>query len=73
MFKNINKNKVFIAIIMFIVIVQICLIYFGGSIFRTSGLTFMELQIMILLASTVIPFDMLRKLYLKRKTKLTYI
>ncbi len=63
--KNITKNKIFIAIITFIVLVQICLIYFGGSVFRTSGLSFIELQIMILLASTVVPFDMFRKYLLK--------
>lgn len=64
---NILKNKVFIFIMIFIVFVQILLIYFGGSVFRTSGLTLFEFEIMILFALTVIPFDWIRKLILKKK------
>jgi len=64
---NIFKNKVFLIIISFIVIVQIFLIYYGGSIFRTSGLSLYEFEIMILFAFTVIPFDFVRKLILKKK------
>lgn len=67
LFANLFKNKVFLSIVIFIVIVQIGLIYFGGELFRTVGLTFKELQIMILLAATVIPVDFLRKLYLRKK------
>ena len=66
---NIQKNKVFIAIISLIVVVQLLLIYYGGSAFRTTGLTFLELQTMILLSSLVIPLDWIRKLYLKSKNK----
>ena len=64
---NILKNKVFLIIIAFIVIVQILLIYFGGSVFRTSGLSLFEFEVMILFAFTVIPFDFVRKLILKKK------
>lgn len=64
---NIVKNKVFILIIIFIVFIQIVLIYYGGELFRTSGLTVFEFGIMILFAFSVIPFDWMRKLYLKRK------
>ena len=66
-FANILKNKVFLAIVIFIVVVQLLLIYFGGNLFRTIGLTFKELQFMILLASTVIPIDFIRKLFLRKK------
>ncbi len=64
---NILKNKVFIFIMAFIVIVQILLIYYGGSVFRTSGLTLFEFEIMILFAFSVIPFDWIRKLILRKK------
>ena len=64
---NILKNKVFIFIILLISIVQIILIYFGGEIFRTTGLTFIEFNIVIFLSFTVIPFDILRKIILKLK------
>lgn len=66
LFANILKNKVFIIIISFIIIVQLFLLYFGGNLFRTSGLTLKEFEIMILLSMTVIPIDFLRK-YLLRK------
>ena len=66
---NISKNKVFIFIMCFIVIVQVILIYYGGNIFRTSGLTLFEFEIMILFAFTVIPFDWIRKIILKKKGK----
>ncbi len=64
---NLFKNKIFVATIVFILIVQLLLIYFGGNLFRTAGLTFKELQIMILLASTVIPIDFLRKFTLRKR------
>ena len=64
---NIHKNKVFIFIMSFIVIVQIILIYYGGSIFRTTGLSMFEFEVMILFALTVIPFDIIRKIFLKKK------
>lgn len=68
-FANLRKNKVFLAIISFVLIVQLLMIYFGGSIFRTTGLSFIELNLTILLALTVIPFDFLRKTILKKLGK----
>lgn len=67
LFANIGKNKVFIAVISFIAVVQILLIYFGGDLFRTSFLSFKEFQIMFLLSMTVIPVDFLRKIFLRKK------
>ena len=62
---NILKNKVFIVILVFITIAQIFLIYNGGSLFRTYGLKINELIFVILLAFTVIPLDLIRKLFIK--------
>lgn len=67
LFANLLKNKVFLAIVIVIALVQIGLIYFGGSLFRTIGLNFYELEVMILIALTVVPVDFLRKLYLRHK------
>ncbi len=67
---NILKNKVFIAIITFIAVVQVILIYYGGEVFRTTGLTIYEFEIMIILAFSIIPFDIIRKIILK-KNKIT--
>lgn len=63
---NILKNKVFLIIISFITITQILLIYFGGELFRTTGLTFYEFEFMILLAFSIVPFDFIRKIILKK-------
>ncbi|MBR2708198.1 MAG: calcium-translocating P-type ATPase, PMCA-type [Bacilli bacterium] len=66
LFSNLGKNKVFIGIITFIIIVQIYLIYYGGKIFRTYGLSKIEFIIMILISMLVIPIDFLRKIYLRK-------
>lgn len=63
---NLRKNKIFSIIIIFIVIIQLILIYYGGSVFRTSGLTGWELFITVCLAFTVIPIDIIRKLILRK-------
>ncbi len=65
-FANITKNKPFIFIIILIIIVQICLLYFGGSTFRTFGLNIKEFIIMLLFAFTVLPVDIIRKLVMKK-------
>lgn len=64
---NIFKNRVFLIIILFILVVQVVLIYYGGDLFRTAGLTYMEFLIMLLLSATVIPVDWIRKCYLRKK------
>ena len=58
---NIWKNKGFIAIMVLICVIQLIIIYFGGAIFRTTGLRYGQLQFVILLAFTVIPIDFIRK------------
>ena len=66
---NITKNRVFIGIISFVIIIQIILIYKGGELFRTNGLTIKEFMIMLMFSITVIPVDFVRKLILKYKNK----
>lgn len=65
-FSNIFKNKVFLFIILLITVIQVVLIYCGGEIFRTTGLTVYEFEIMIFLSLSIIPFDFIRK-YILRK------
>ena len=66
LFANLYQNRAFIIVISFVLIIQLYLIYFGGNLFRTAGLTFFELLVMLFLSSTVIPVDWIRKLYLKK-------
>ena len=64
---HIKENIVFVLTILFIVSVQIILIYKGGSVFRTFGLTPFELMLVIVLSFSVVPVDLLRKVILKKK------
>ena len=64
---NIGKNKPFIFIMLLICAIQIFMIYFGGSVFRCVPLAFQEVSFAFLLASTVLPFEMMRRLIYKLK------
>ncbi len=59
---NITKNRAFILIMAAILIIQIVFVYLGGAVLRTAPLTPAELGITSLLALTVFPVDLLRKL-----------
>lgn len=63
---HLKENKVFLIVITFILIVQICLMYYGGNLFRTYGLNTLEFEVMLALALTVVPVDFLRKSYLRK-------
>ena len=65
-FANITKNKVYLIVIAFIILVQIYLIYFGGDLFRTYGLTAKEFLIILMISLSVWPVDVIRKLILKK-------
>jgi magnesium-transporting ATPase (P-type) len=67
---HISGNKPFVLIMGIVFIVQSLMIYVGGKVFRTADLTFTEFIITLLLAFTVIPADIFRKLILKKKGKL---
>lgn len=70
---HLKGNKSFIVIISFICVVQLLLIYFGGSVFRTAGLTFFELQMVILLAFSVVPVDIFRKVIIRMNGRKGYL
>ena len=64
---NIHKNKVFIGVITFVIMMQVYLIYRGGEVFRTNGLNLEEFMIMFMFSLLVIPIDFIRKIILKKK------
>ena len=64
---HLRKNVVFLIVILFICTVQCYLIYHGGDLFRTYGLTAFEFALVLMLSFTVIPIDFFRKYYLKKK------
>ena len=66
-FRGISKNKPFVFIMMLISVIQIIMIYFGGSLFRTVPLSASELLLVILIAASVIPFETVRRIICKLK------
>ena len=64
--ENLSSNKAFIVIMGLVTIIQILILYFGGPVFRTIKLDINDLIIIIILAFTVIPTDMIRKFILSR-------
>lgn len=65
-FAHLKENKVFITIILFIIIVQILMIYFGTTIFQTTPISLEEFTIVFLMSFTIIPLDFIRKIILKK-------
>ncbi|MFI3260468.1 MAG: calcium-translocating P-type ATPase, PMCA-type [bacterium] len=66
-FANLLKNKVFTLVFLFIFIAQIFIIYNGGQVFRTYGLEFKELMLVLSISLIVFPIDFIRKSILKSK------
>lgn len=61
------KNKAFVIIMGLVSIIQILLLFHGGSVFRSYGLTLSEFNVILSLSFTVIPVDLMRKSYLRMK------
>jgi len=61
LFDNISGNKGFLKIIALIVVVQVLMTYFGGAIFRCYGLNVQEWAFVLVLAISIIPVDLIRK------------
>ena len=60
---NIGKNKGFLLIMLAVCATQILLIFFGGTMFRTHALPAFVIFETVMLAFTVIPFDLMRKIF----------
>ena len=76
-FRRMKGGGSFVIFIALTSFCQIALLYFGGTVFRTSGLTFAELILTLALSATVLPVGALVKLaerpveaiYTLRKTR----
>ena len=66
-FFGILRNKAFLLIMSFITVIQMLIVYYGGSLFRSSPLTLAELAFVILLSLTVLVFDGIRRVFRKLK------
>ena len=64
-FFGILKNRIFLTIMSVITAIQILIVYFGGTLFRSMPLTIPELLSVILLSLTVLVFDSIRRIFAK--------
>lgn len=62
LFDNLGKNKGFLRVMGLIVVVQVIMTYCGGVILRCFGLNITEWVFVLILAFTIIPIDLIRKL-----------
>ncbi|MCD8200024.1 MAG: HAD-IC family P-type ATPase, partial [Coriobacteriaceae bacterium] len=62
LFDHIGSNRGFLEIIALIVVVQVLLAYLGGAVFGCYGLSLAEWGFVLVLAFTIIPVDLIRKL-----------
>lgn len=66
---NIRKNLPFLLIMLIVSAVQLIMIYYGGRVFRTAGLSWDQLKLILLMAASVIPAEQIRKWIVNRKKK----
>ena len=64
-FSNLKKNPSFIVITILVTAVQLLMVEFGGTLFRTTPLSFVILMGLFSLSFVVIPFDMIRKIIMR--------
>ena len=63
---NLRRNPAFVGIMAAVSAIQILMIFCGNEIFRTRPMEPRSIMQVVLLAATVVPFDLCRKLYLRR-------
>ncbi len=66
-----SVNKPFLWIMGIVTIIQILIIYFGDTVFRTVNLNLKDLILVVLLAFTIIPVDLLRKYLISKGSSLS--
>ncbi|MBQ3573352.1 MAG: cation transporting ATPase C-terminal domain-containing protein [Clostridia bacterium] len=66
--ENLALNKQFLTVMLGIAFVQIVMTYFGGNMLRTAGLTISEWVVTIILALTIFPVDIVRKILMAKRS-----
>lgn len=66
---HLGKNPAFSLIMTATAAVQLLIVYFGGDVFRTTPLTPHDLAAALIIAFSVVPFDILRKIFSRRKRR----
>lgn len=68
-FDNITQNRMFLAVMGLIAVVQVLMTFVGGAILRTAPLTASEWGVVVLLSLIVLPVGTLRKLVFPQKAE----
>ncbi|MBQ7784181.1 MAG: cation transporting ATPase C-terminal domain-containing protein, partial [Oscillospiraceae bacterium] len=61
LFDNIGKNTGFIKVLGIIVVVQVIMTYLGGAVLDCYGLNLTEWAVVLVMAASIIPVDLIRK------------
>ena len=61
LFSHILGNKGFLVIMGSVAVAQTVIVYIGGGLFRTSGLDVQDFLLVVAMAATIIPVDIIRK------------
>lgn len=64
--EHIGQNKAFIGVMGIIAVIQVVLTYIGGNIFQCYGLDWLEWVVVLVMAISIIPIDMIRKLIVNK-------
>lgn len=60
---HLSENRSFLIIMIVVTLIQLCMIYFGGTIFRAAPLSLPKLLTVVLLAMSVIPLELFRRFW----------
>ncbi len=63
---NLSGNKPFILIMTLVAVFQLLMVYFGGEVFRCVPLKAEHIAACALIAATVIPADVIRKMFVRK-------
>lgn len=60
---HLSKNRSFLIIMIAVSLIQLGMIYFGGTVFRAAPLPFDKLIIVVLLALSILPLELFRRFW----------
>ena len=69
LFDNIMHNSGFLKVLGLIVVVQIAMTYIGGAVLNCYGLNITEWVVTLVMALTIIPVDLIRKVIVRKLIK----
>lgn len=62
---HLRENRAFIGIMILVTLIQLCMIYFGGDLFRAAPLSLGELLMVFAMALSIIPLELFRRFWMR--------